>query len=153
VTTVYAAGPDELDPPTLYALLSLRVDVFVVEQQCPYREIDGRDLEPGTRHLWLGPSRGEPVAYLRLLTEPDGTARIGRVCTAATARGAGHSSVLMAAALDLVGDDRPSVLDAQSYLVDFYRRFGFAPIGDEFVEDGIPHVPMHRPPRPPKRRS
>jgi ElaA protein len=148
-STPYVAGPDELDVPTLYALLRLRVDVFVVEQACPYRELDGRDLEPGTRHLWLGPSRGEPVAYLRLLTEPDGTARIGRVCTAVKARGAGLSSVLVAAALDLVGDDRPCVLDAQSYLVDFYRRFGFAPTGDEYVEDGIPHVPMLRPPTAP----
>ena len=142
--SLYVASPAELDVPTLYALLRLRVDVFVVEQHCPYREIDGRDLEPGTRHLWLGPSRAEPLAYLRLLAEPDGAGRIGRVCTVVTARGAGLSALLMAAALDLIGERTPCVLDAQSYLVGFYRRFGFAAGGEEYVEDGIAHVPMRR---------
>jgi ElaA protein len=140
----YVAGPADLDVPTLYALLRLRGDIFVVEQQCPYRDIDDRDLEPGTRHLWYGPNRTEPLAYLRLLTDPDGTARIGRVCTAVPARGGGLSARLMTAALDLIGDDTACVLDAQAYLVDFYRRFGFAPSGEEYVEDGIAHVPMRR---------
>ena len=143
---LYVAGPADLDPTTLYALLRLRVDVFVVEQRCPYPELDGRDLEPGTRHLWLGPARDEPVAYLRLLAEPDGGARIGRVCTAEKARGAGHSARLVAAALDLIGPDTPCVLEAQSYLVGFYQRFGFVTTGEEYLDDGIPHVPMRRSP-------
>ncbi|MBO0870489.1 MAG: GNAT family N-acetyltransferase [Micromonosporaceae bacterium] len=133
----------QLDPATLYALLRLRVDVFVVEQRCPYPELDGRDLEPGTRHIWLERD-GEPVAYLRLLQEPSGEARIGRVCVAGTVRGSGAARTLMSTALQLAGD-RPSTLDAQSYLVDFYRGFGFEPTGPEYVEDGIPHVPMRRP--------
>ena len=141
---LHVARPDELDVSTLYALLRLRVDVFVVEQRCPYPELDGRDLEPTTRHVWLGPSRGEPVAYLRLLAEPSGAVRIGRVCTAPAGRGGGLSKRLVSSALELIGADRPCVLDAQSYLVDFYRGFGFEPTGDEFVEDGIPHVPMRR---------
>jgi ElaA protein len=145
MTQLYVATPDSLDVPTLYALLHLRHDVFVVEQQCPYRELDGRDLEPGTRHIWIGPSREEPLAYLRLLAEPDGSARIGRVCTAGPARGAGLSSQLMVATLELIGEGTPCVLDAQSYLVDFYKRFGFAVAGDEYVEDGIAHVPMRLP--------
>jgi ElaA protein len=147
MSRVHVATPDSLDVATLYALLSLRHDVFVVEQRCPYRELDGRDLEPGTRHVWIGPSREEPRAYLRLLAEPDGSARIGRVCTAGPARGAGLSSRLMAAALDLIGDGTPCVLDAQSYLVAYYERFGFAVAGDEYVEDGIAHVPMRLSPR------
>jgi ElaA protein len=146
MATPFMATPAELDVPTLYALLRLRVDVFVVEQRCPYREIDDRDLEPGTRHLWYGPSRTEPLAYLRVLADADGTARIGRVCTAPSARGGGLSGRLMTDALDLIGDQTPCVLDAQSYLVDFYRRFGFVPSGDEYVEDGIAHVPMRRGP-------
>jgi len=145
MATLFRAGPEELDSPTLYALLKLRVDVFVVEQRSPYPELDGRDLAPGTRHLWLGESRGAPLAYLRVLAEPDGSARIGRVCTAPAARGAGLSARLVTAALDLIGDATPCVLEAQSYLVGFYGRFGFAPCGEEYVEDGIPHVPMRRP--------
>src|SRR5690349_8467804 len=126
---LYEATFAELDAHTLYALLRLRTDVFVVEQQCPYPELDGRDEEPLTRHLWLAPAdaRTDPHAYLRLLTDqdgtapggtapggtaPGGTARIGRVCTAAKARGAGLAGQLMAAALRHVGE-RPCVLEAQ----------------------------------------
>ncbi len=132
----------DLDVHTLYALLRLRVDVFVVEQHCAYSELDGRDVEPETVHVWLDLDGG-PAAYLRILTEPDGTRRIGRVCTAANHRGDGAAGRLMAEALRLI-DDAPCVLDAQSYLVGFYRRLGFAPTGPEYVEDGIPHVPMRR---------
>jgi ElaA protein len=136
----------ELDAATLYAILRLRTDVFVVEQRCPYPELDGRDLEPGTRHLWLAPPEGprEPRAYLRVLAETDGTARIGRVCVAPTGRGAGLAGELMAGALRTIGDGMTAVLDAQTYLVEFYRRLGFVQDGPEFVEDGIPHVPMRR---------
>nr|WP_205863759.1 GNAT family N-acetyltransferase [Planosporangium mesophilum] len=125
----------------MYALLRLRIDVFVVEQKCPYPELDGRDLEPDTIHLWLDHD-GEPASYLRILVDHD-AARIGRVCTAPTHRGEGLATRMMAAALDLIGD-RPCVLDAQSYLVGFYAGFGFQVSGAEFVEDGIPHVPMRR---------
>jgi len=141
---LHTARFGDLDGPTLYALLRLRVDVFVVEQQCPYPELDGRDLSPSTVHVWLTDG-GPPAAYLRLLAEPDGVFRIGRVCTLSSHRGRGLSARLVTAALDLVGD-RPCVLDAQSYLVGFYTRFGFTATGPEFVEDGIPHVPMRRDP-------
>jgi ElaA protein len=139
--TVRVASFEQLDPATLYALLRLRVDVFVVEQRSPYPDLDGRDLEPSTRHLWIGEP---PIAYLRLLTESDGTLRIGRVAVATTARGTGLAGQLMDAALELVGD-RDCVLDAQSHLVAFYTRFGFAPTGPEFLDAGIPHIPMRRP--------
>jgi ElaA protein len=148
--TVRVARFAELDTATLYALLRLRVDVFVVEQQCPYPELDGRDTDPGTHHLWITgdaetPDAGkpEPLAYLRLLAEPGGVPRIGRVVVAKGARGGGHAARLMERALDLVGAG-PCVLDAQSYLVDFYARYGFTPAGPEYVEDGIAHVPMRR---------
>nr|WP_205861125.1 GNAT family N-acetyltransferase [Planosporangium flavigriseum] len=127
----------------MYALLRLRVDVFVVEQTCPYPELDGRDVEPGTVHVWLDQD-GRPASYLRILEDP-GAARIGRVCTAATHRGDGLAARLVAAALDLIGT-RPAVLDAQAHLADFYARFGFEVSGAQFVEDGIPHVPMRRKP-------
>jgi ElaA protein len=140
--TLHAATFAELDAATLYALLRLRVDVFVVEQRCPYPELDGRDTEPSTSHMWLERDGG-PVGYLRLLSEPDGSARIGRVAVAGPARGAGLAGRLMAAALARV-DDRECVLDAQSPLVGFYARLGFIPTGPEYLEDGIPHVPMRR---------
>jgi ElaA protein len=139
---VRVAGFAELDATTLYALLRLRCDVFVVEQQCPYPELDGRDTEPGTRHLWFT-ADSEIAAYLRILD--DGTAqRIGRVVTAPKARGAGLAGRLVEQALTVIGD-RVSVLDAQAHLVGFYRRYGFDRNGPEYVEDGIPHVPMIRP--------
>ena len=133
---------DELSAAQLYDLLRLRTDVFVVEQECAYPELDGRDTEPGTEHVWTGDGRG-PRAYLRVLVDADGALRIGRVCTRADARGAGEAARLVADVLARHAG-RQVVLDAQSYLVGFYRRFGFEPVGPEFVEDGIPHVPMGR---------
>ena len=138
-------GPD-LDAATLYRLLTLRVEVFVVEQECPYRELDGVDLLPGTRHFWLADGDGRIVSTLRLVGDDPlrGTGfRIGRVCTAAEERGRGHTARLMRAALAEVGE-HPCRLNAQTYLAAMYARHGFAIAGAEFVEDGIPHVPMLR---------
>jgi len=133
---------DDLDARTAYLLWQLREAVFVVEQACPYPELDGRDLEPGTRHVWAVEDR-RPIGYLRVLEE-DGHARIGRVLVARPHRGRGIAARLMAEALEIVGS-RPSRLDAQSYLARWYTRFGYLQDGPEFVEDGIPHVPMRRP--------
>jgi ElaA protein len=142
--TVRVASFAELDAPTLYGLLRLRVDVFVVEQRCAYPELDGRDLEPETRHLWIEGDDGAPLAYLRVLRDPDGAARIGRVVTAPHARGRGLAAALMAAALRVVGD-RASRLDAQTPVAGFYARFGYRVAGEEYLDEGIPHVPMFRP--------
>lgn len=132
----------DLTAAEVYHLLKLRNDVFVVEQNCVYADLDGRDLEPTTRHFWLEVD-GAPRAYLRLLEEPGGTYRIGRVCTARAARGLGFSRRLMEAALVEVGTTE-CVLDAQTYVADFYASFGFRPEGAEFIEDGIPHLRMRR---------
>ena len=132
---------DDLDTRTAYRLWQLRESVFVVEQQCPYPELDGRDLEPGTRHLWVSSGDG-PIGYLRILDDGD-HARIGRVLVTRPHRGRGLSDLLVRTALDVVGD-RPSVLDAQTPLARWYAGFGFEQVGPEFVEDGIPHVPMRR---------
>jgi ElaA protein len=132
----------DLNARTLHDLVRLRVDVFVVEQECAYPELDGRDIEPGTRHLWLARD-AEPVAYLRILADPAGVERIGRVLVAKHARGDGLAGRLMTEALAVVGN-RPCVLDAQAHLVDFYGRHGFAVTGPEYLDDGIPHRPMRR---------
>jgi ElaA protein len=136
-----AAGPD-LTAAQLYAVLRLRCDVFVVEQECAYPEVDGRDLLPGTRHLWISGDDGVD-AYLRVLAEPGGVGRIGRVVTAKSARGRGLAGELMAAALD--GAPGEFVLDAQTYAQGLYARFGFVAEGEEFLDDGIPHITMRRP--------
>ncbi|MEV6969129.1 GNAT family N-acetyltransferase [Hamadaea sp. NPDC051192] len=141
-TTFRSARFAELTAATLYDLLKLRVDVFVVEQECPYPELDGRDPEPGTVHVWAADETGEILGYLRILDD-GAELRIGRVVTSTKARGSGLGGRLMEQALAVVGD-RPSVLDAQSHLTRFYERFGYAVAGPEFVEDGIPHTPMRR---------
>jgi ElaA protein len=135
----------DLDTRTLYELLKLRCEVFVVEQAAAYLDVDGRDPEPATRHVWVARA-GEPVAYLRILAEHDGTQRIGRVVVAKSARGDRLAARLMDEAIEVVGN-RPAVLDAQAHLAGFYQRYGFAVSGPEFLEDGIPHVPMGRPAR------
>ena len=140
---VRVAAFEELDGLTAYRLWALRAQVFVVEQDCPYLDLDGRDLELSARHLWVE-SGGVPVSTLRVLDDGDAL-RIGRVATAESARGAGLAARLVRAALELAGE-RDVVLDAQSHLVDWYAAFGFAPDGRGFVEDGIPHTPMRRRP-------
>jgi ElaA protein len=109
--------------------------------------LDGRDLEPTTRHFWIALETDPDmaVACLRLLAEPGGVYRIGRVCTARPFRGRGLSARLMAAALADIGD-AGCVLDAQVQVARLYAEFGFQRIGEEFAEDGIPHVTMRRPP-------
>jgi len=136
----------DLDAATLYELLKLRVEVFVVEQATPYPELDGRDLLAETRHFWLEDSDGRVISTLRLMEEHPGgekVFRIGRVCTRRTDRGQGHTSRLMTAALAEVGDD-PCRIDAQSYLEEMYAKHGFVRDGEEFLDDGIPHIPMLR---------
>lgn len=131
---------------TLYALLKLRSDVFVAEQADPYADLDGRDLEPSARHVWIEAER-RPVAYLRILEEPDGAARIGRVVVARDWRGKGLGRELMTTALEQVGAHR-CVLAAQAHQAEFYARFGFVPSGPEYSNSRIVHLPMERLARP-----
>lgn len=136
---VSAVTFDKLDPATVYAICRLRQDVFVVEQECAYPDLDGRDLEPETQHLLLEVD-DRLLGYARVLD--DATCwRIGRVLLAPDGRGRGWADILMATALD-VATERDVVLDAQAPLADWYAGFGFAADGEEFLEDGIPHVPM-----------
>jgi ElaA protein len=151
---LHRAWAKDLDVPTLYALLKLRVEVFVVEQARPYPELDGRDLLAETRHFWLEepgrggtPAGGGVICTLRLMEEHAGgqkAFRLGRLCTERSARGQGHTTRLLRAALAEVGD-YPCRIDAQIYLMDMYAQHGFVRDGDDFVDDGVPHVPMLRP--------
>jgi len=147
---IHRAPVADIAPLTLYRIVWLRVSVFVVEQEAAYAEIDGRDIEPDAELLWAADG-DEVLATLRVLHEA-GNTRIGRVATAAAARGRGIAADLMRAAvahLDETAPDLPVLLDAQKHLADWYARFGFEISGATFAEDGIPHVPMTRPGRGP----
>ena len=137
---IHSRTGDRLDAATLEALLRLRQGVFIVEQACPYADIDGHDLEPATRHLWIEIEE-IPASTLRIRPDRSGTALwVGRVCTAAPARGHGHAGRLMREAVD--STTGPLRLNAQERLEGWYAAFGFTASGPAFDEDGIRHVPM-----------
>nr|WP_319553582.1 GNAT family N-acetyltransferase [uncultured Vibrio sp.] len=132
----------------LYELMRLRVDVFVVEQTCPYPELDGKDTLNGVYHL-LGYNDDELVACARLL--PAGTTfdnvSIGRVVTKKTARGGGLGHKLLEEALtqcEVLWPEQTIDIGAQEHLIEYYSHHGFDVISDSYLEDGIPHVDMRR---------
>ena len=142
-------GGGELDVATLYDVLALRSAVFVVEQECAYQDIDGLDLEAGTRHV-VGREDGAIAAYARILAPgrraPDAPHRPGdreRVGEGPAARpradGAGAGELCRALA------GRGVELGAQAHLTGFYASLGFETVGEPYDEDGIPHVWMRRP--------
>ena len=138
---------NELSSVQLYDVLQLRAAVFVVEQHCAYQDIDGLDVHPETRHLLHYNESGELLAYLRILAAgvsyPD--VAIGRVVTAASARGQGLGHQLiergMTAAKSL-WPEQDLYLSAQAHLQHYYQRYEFVRVTAEYLEDGIPHVGM-----------
>lgn len=148
---VLTTGFDGLAPRTAYEVWRLRQQVFVIEQDCPYPDLDGRDLEAATRHVVL--LEDDAVLGTLRVLDDGAWARIGRVVVAPEARGRGLAALLMAEAMTLCGD-REVRLDAQTGLAGFYAAYGFEVAGPEFDEDGIMHLPMTRaarrssPPRP-----
>lgn len=138
---VRVASFADLTTDQLYAVLRLRVDVFVVEQACAYPELDGRDTEPGTEHLWVDVD-GEVAAYVRVLEE-DSHAIIGRVVTVDGHRGRGYAAQLIRVALERIGN-RPTRIGAQTHLEQWYAQFGFVRSGPDYDDDGIMHLPMVR---------
>jgi ElaA protein len=129
---------EELDSAVLYELLRLRAEVFVVEQQCAFLDLDGRDIDPAARHLWVERD-GRMVGYARILPG-EGVTELGRIVTPLELRGTGIGVRLMEEALDRI--EGPIQVKAQARLADWYERFGFEVVDQPFLEDGIPHVPM-----------
>nr|WP_310615604.1 GNAT family N-acetyltransferase [Pantoea cypripedii] len=132
----------------LYALLALRSEVFVVEQQCPYLDVDGQDLVAENRHL-LGMYNDELVAYARLLSPADAQSpvKIGRVIVSDRARGINLGNRLMIQALQACQQhwpQHPQFLSAQAHLQSFYGRHGFVAVSDVYLEDDIPHIDMQK---------
>ncbi|MGI8508371.1 MAG: GNAT family N-acetyltransferase [Gemmatimonadaceae bacterium] len=140
---------DELSASELYDILRARSAVFVVEQTCPFQDCDNVDRV--AHHLWTRRD-GEIAAYLRIV--PPGALylepSLGRVITAANARGTGLGRALMHEGIrraeDLYGA-QPIRIGAQRYLLRFYGDLGFEPTGFDYDEDGIPHSEMVRAPR------
>ncbi|MGD9958433.1 GNAT family N-acetyltransferase [Nocardioides sp.] len=139
---------DAVTAAALHALLRLRNQVFVVEQQCAYQDIDGLDLAPTTRHLGAEHD-GTLVAYARLLAPAPEAVRIGRVIVSSSVRGQRLGRQLMTRALLSCAQHWPGApitLSAQAHLTDFYAGHDFVAVGEPYDEDGIPHVDMvHRP--------
>ncbi|KID58446.1 GCN5 family acetyltransferase [Pseudoalteromonas luteoviolacea] len=134
----------ELSNDELFEVFKLRVDIFVVEQQCPYPEIDEIDRISSTRHILF--SDGKQVkAYARCYQKGKATAAIGRVLIASDARGSGIAYELMAAAIQCCKDHYPNMfieIAAQTYLQPFYQKVGFNSVGEAYLEDGIEHIDM-----------
>jgi ElaA protein len=135
---------NELSTNELYAILQERTLVFVVEQECPYLEVDGKDLQ--SYHLYHE-ENGEVTAYARLL--PPGVsykeASIGRVFVKREHRGKGLAGELLKRGLDFIHNELGEMtvkIQAQEYLKEFYGSFGFQAITDTYLDDGIPHIDM-----------
>ena len=138
---------DELRPDELYASLQLRNEVFVVEQNCVYQDLDDKDQLAWHLMGWKG---NKLVAYTRLI--PPGVsypeASIGRVVTSPSARRTGLGRDLMMRSLQEMKklfNDGPVRLGAQLYLKDFYISLGFVQTSEVYLEDGIEHIEMVKP--------
>lgn len=128
----------------LYQILKLRVNTFILEQRCFYKELD--DLDQRAFHLFLKNKR-EVIAYCRLL--PSNTrykeASIGRVIVNGAYRNQGYARRLMDLAITYIQinwAEKEIKIQAQTYLQSFYSSFGFKPVTSSYVEDGIPHIDM-----------
>ncbi|MCT8985270.1 GNAT family N-acetyltransferase [Shewanella phaeophyticola] len=140
-------GFDQLNVELLYGLLQLRVDVFVVEQNCPYPELDGKDKHVHTRHLLGLNDQQKIVAYSRVLAPNISypQASIGRVAVTKSARGQGVANQLMQRAITIATQRWPDdhiQIGAQDYLRHFYQQLGFVVNSEVYLEDGIPHLDM-----------
>lgn len=136
----------DLNTHQLYQLLKLRVDVFVVEQTCPYPELDDKDHQTDVHHL-LGYQDNELIACARLI--PKGisypSVSIGRVATLESKRGGGLGHQLLEQALKSCESlwPRESIeIGAQEHLRDFYAQHGFIQTSEMYLEDDIPHIDM-----------
>ena len=136
----------ELTTLELYEILRLRSAVFVVEQECIYQDIDNKDQK--ATHV-SGYKNGELVAYTRVFQPGDyfDTTAIGRVVVEKKSRQYGYGKEIMKKTLDHIISnnlDKKITLSAQKYLVSFYEDLGFAVVGEEYLEDGIPHIAMEK---------
>lgn len=155
---------DDLTKLELYHILQLRVGVFIVEQYCPYPDLDDKDFQSyhffataNTSDVNYNHSKNpnnntnELLGYVRLMPiglSYEGYASVGRVLVAHKGRGSQLGKLLMERALqqiEVIWGRVPIKISAQAYLVNFYKKFGFEPFGQPYLEDAIPHMGMIRP--------
>ena len=129
----------------LYKILALRAEVFVVEQNCPYQDVDGNDLH--SIHV-LGYIKNQLVAYARVLGQGisyQKYASIGRIVTSPAVRGNNHGHDLVDVAIEVCQKKflgQPIKISAQAHLEKFYNKHGFKATGEAYLEDDIPHIGM-----------
>tara|TARA_R110000764_G_scaffold238215_1_gene335139 strand:+ start:181 stop:624 length:444 start_codon:yes stop_codon:yes gene_type:complete len=128
----------------LYSILKLRSEIFVVEQDCVYQDLDGKDAK--ALHV-IGIENNEIVAYTRVFKSGDyfDIASIGRVAVHKDHRKYGYGKDIMQASINVVNDklkEQKIKISAQTYLSRFYTELGFKAIGEGYLEDGIPHIEM-----------
>ena len=135
---------DELTVDELYEILKLRSEVFVVEQNCVYQDVDNIDKQ--SFHIYMKEKdKPEIYVYLRVFEKDKETSQIGRVVTSKELRRKGYASQLMLRAIELSKNKMKKTkiyLEGQVYAADLYKKLGFKVISDEFLEDGIPHYKM-----------
>ena len=138
----------DLNVDELYELMVLRNEVFVVEQNCVYQDLDFKDQE--SLHLFGKNEEGKLIAYTRLFDVNhyyEGYSAIGRVITHRDFRKYGYGIELMQKSIELCHEhfgESPIKIGAQKYLTKFYGLLGFKEIGEDYIEDGIPHCIMVR---------
>lgn len=131
---------DKLTTQELFNIYKLRVDVFVVEQQCPYHEVD--DIDTISHHIYLQNDNSKILAYCRLYKIED-TFHIGRVI--ASERHKGYGTQIMKTALEFAEQTLHAdsiIIEAQTYAKNFYEKLGFTQTSEPFDEDGIEHIQM-----------
>ncbi|MDP3313878.1 GNAT family N-acetyltransferase [Lutibacter sp.] len=143
---IYSKSYSELTTSELYEILQLRVEVFVVEQNCVYQDVDGKDQK--AIHI-IGTKNNKIVAYTRIFKPRDyfSEASIGRVVVAINERKFGYGHVIMKHSIDAIKNyfDQDLIkISAQLYLKKFYESHNFIQIGEEYLEDNIPHIAMIR---------
>ena len=131
---------DKLTTQELFNIYKLRVNVFVVEQQCPYHEVD--DIDTISHHIYLQNDNSKILAYCRMYKEND-TFHIGRVI--ASERYKGYGTQIMKTAIKFATEELHAdtmIIEAQTYAKNFYEKIGFVQTSEPFEEDGIPHIQM-----------
>ena len=136
---------EQLNKVEFYEIIQLRIAVFIIEQDCPYQDLDGDDDQ--CLHMWVE-EEGEIVSYLRInpagcrFAEPS----LGRIVTKMAHRNKGLAEIVINKAIEVLCEDQPQPIriSAQSHLESYYEKFGFIKASDEYLEDNIPHIEMLR---------
>lgn len=132
---------EDLTKLELYAILALRLQVFCVEQECPYQDIDNQDQR--ALHVFIQ-DKNTIKAYARIIKEKNKKYHIGRVVVDENFRKDGLATLIIEKCINTIkcNENATIVISAQSYLKDFYMKFGFKNTGHYYLEDNIPHEQM-----------